>query len=111
MFYFLKKGTGELADSKAGILDITVTSAANNGPIVGQPNWSQTIHSRTVVDFDLAKIVSDPDSDAELQVIRLDSRGAIGLGTSAAPVEGYAPGNMAFHFNNDIIAATRSPTR
>ncbi len=109
VFFFLEKSVDNILDTKIGVLDVTVTSATNTGPVIHYPNFSHTIHSRTMENFDLVKlgIVSDPDPDDELQIIRLDSPlgGYVGLGTSDDPLTDYQPQNTAFHFRSDVIGS------
>ena len=106
VFYHLVKG-GEDADHKTGIIDVTVTRDANDAPQILIPDFARTVASNQVVDIDLRKdgIVTDRPQDLpKLQIIHVfaPAGGALALGTSGAPINSYAPTNVAFHFSSEL---------
>ena len=108
---YLLEQTGDKPDVKTGIIDVTVSASPNNRPQILQNNYTladlaspgdqANINLLSSAD----KIVSDPDNEADLRLVKLEAPmgGTVTPGTSSTPLAGLASATTDFHFSANAL--------
>ena len=108
---YLLEQSGDKPDVKTGIIDVTVSASPNSRPQILQNNYTladltspgDQAHINLLSNAD--KIVSDPDNEADLRLVKLAAPmgGIVTPGTSSNPLTGLDSATTDFHFSANAV--------